>query len=109
VGGFVIDIVVAYLYKSLVRLFEYVESARWKKTSALIVESSVLDPDIGCPSVRIRYRQIDAEPVAEEEVPFFWRPDARRFSEKFPPGRQVTVRVHPEHPTITRFFGMGQK
>ena len=59
-GGLVIDIVVAYLYKGIIHVFEYVESARWKTTTASIIESSVLDPYMGCPSVKIRY-QVDAE------------------------------------------------
>jgi hypothetical protein len=72
VRALVIDIVVAYLYKGFIRVFEYVESARWKTTTASIIESSVLDPYVGCPPVKIRY-QVDAEQdssVTEEEIPF---------------------------------------
>jgi hypothetical protein len=110
-GGLVLDIVVAYLYKSCVRIFEYVESARWKRTTASIVESSVVDPGIGCTVVKIRY-QVDAEDktwVEEEEIPFLSRRDARRFAVTFAPNRKVTVRVHPDSSTITRFYGIGQK
>jgi len=111
VAGLVLDIVVAYLYKSSIRLFEYIESARWKRATASIVESSVFDPDIGCTLVKIRY-QVDAEEnpwVTEEEIPFLSRGDAKRFARKFPPGRKVIVRVHPDFSTHARFYGVGQK
>lgn len=111
VAGFVLDIIVAYLYKSFIRVFEYIESSRWKRATASIVESSVLDPPIGCPSVRIRY-QVDAEQnswVTEEEIPFLVRRDAERFARKFSPNRKVSVRVHPDFSTATRFYEFGQK
>jgi hypothetical protein len=111
VGGLALDIVVAYLYKSIIRVFEYIESARWKRATALIVESPVLDPFMGCSSVRIRY-QVDAEQnfwVTEEEIPFACRRDADRFALKLPPGRKVIVRVHPDYRTHTRFYALGQK
>jgi hypothetical protein len=110
-GGLVLDIVVAYLYKSLARLFEYIESSRWKRATASIVESSVLDPAFGCSSAKIRY-QLDTEQeswVNEEEIPFLARRDAERFARKFCLGRRVTVRVHPEIGTHTRFYGFDQK
>jgi hypothetical protein len=47
--------------------------------------------------------------VVEEEIPFLMRADAERFARKFPPERKVTVRVHPDFDTITRFYGVGQK
>jgi hypothetical protein len=76
-GGLVLDIVVGCLYKSFVRIVEYVESARWKRATASIVESSVLDSSVGCTVVKIRY-QVDAEEnpwVTEEEIPlsFAWK------------------------------------
>jgi hypothetical protein len=111
VAGFVLDIVVAYLHKSFIRVFQYIESARWKRVTASIVESSVLDPPIGCPSVRIRY-QVDAEHnpwVTEAEIPFLGRGDAERFARKFSSSRKVSVRVHPDFSTETRFYAFGQK
>jgi hypothetical protein len=88
-GGLILDVFVAYLYKSFIRVFEYVESSRWKRATASIVESSVLDPGIGGPLVKIRY-QVDAEQnswVTEEEIPFLALGDAERFARKFSESR----------------------
>jgi hypothetical protein len=111
VGGLVIDVFVAYLYKSSIHIFEFVESIRWNRATASIVESSVRDPGIGCPSVIIRY-QIDEEPnpqVTEQEIPFLSTWDANPFAKKFSANRRVLIRIHPESSTRRHFYAFDQK
>jgi hypothetical protein len=111
VGGLVIDIIAAYFYKSVIRMLEFLGSARWKATRALIYESSVRNPGLGCAVVRIVYRLVGEEapwPI-EAEVPFLISRDTEGFSRKFPAGRQVRVRMHPDFPHQTRFFGIDQR
>ena len=110
-GGFYIDVFAVYLYKVVIRTFEYIESIRWRRATASIIESVVKDPDMGHPSVTIRF-QIDEETtpwVIEEEIPFVVSWDATRFAQNLPPHRKVIVRVHPDYRTHARFYRFDQK
>jgi hypothetical protein len=104
-GGLVIDIVLAFLFKSVVRAFRFVKSLRWKRSTATVVDSTVLDPYMGCPSVKVHYQDSsDSSQQGTDEVPFYLRGSAKRYAQDFSLGMEVIVRVNPNNPGEMLFF-----
>src|ERR1700722_18748029 len=108
-AGLVIDIVLAYMFRSLVRTFHFVKSFRWSRVDGITSESTVLDPYLGCPSVKIRYRiSTDASQQWWDEVPFYLIGSARIYAKKLRPNMGVTIRVNPNNPRKTFYFPYDQ-
>jgi hypothetical protein len=110
-GGMFADVFVIYLSKSIVRLFLFFESWRWKRVPASVLDCIAPDPGIGCPLVKIHY-QVNSNGdswAVREEMPFISARDARRYAEKFAENCTINVRVNPTYRTETRFFGFDQK
>jgi hypothetical protein len=110
-AGFVIDIVLVFLFKSLVRAFQFIESLRWDHRTASVLNCLVLDPLMGCPSVRVHYK-IASNGCSQEgcnEIPFCFRSSAKQHAQRFPSNLQVTVRVNPNNPEEMQFFDFDQK
>jgi hypothetical protein len=108
-GGLVIDIVLAFLFKSFVRALRYVKSIRWKRSTATLVDSTVLDPYMGCPSVKVRYQvSNDGSQKGSDEVPFYLRGSAIKYAERFSGDLGVIVRVNPSNPRDMFFFPYDQ-
>ena len=102
-GGLVLDIVVVFLWKSATRAIQFIGSLRWKRTVASVREVIVLDPFLGCPSVRVYYR-FDSTPrftEGEDEVPFLLRWSAKQYAQRLSQAATVIVRVRSEK---TLFF-----
>ena len=45
-GGLLIDIVLAYLFKSAVRVFRFFKSYSWERTTASFTDWTVENPDL---------------------------------------------------------------
>ena len=54
-GFGVADLVVTYFLKSTVRAFLYVMSSGWERTTAIVTGQVILEPFLGCPSVKLCY------------------------------------------------------
>jgi|SRR6266851_6057190 len=108
-GGLVIDIVLAFLFKSFVRAFHFVKSLRWKRSTATVMDSTVLDPYMGCPSVKVHYQvSSDSSQQGSDEVPFYLRGSAKRYAQSFSHNLVVTVRVNPNNSREMFFFPYDQ-
>jgi hypothetical protein len=104
-GGLVMDIVLAFLFKSLVRAFQYVKSLRWTRSTATVVDSRVLDPYMGCPSVKVHYQvSTNSSQQGLDEVPFYLHSSAKRYAQGFSGNLAVIVRVNPSNPSEMFFF-----
>jgi hypothetical protein len=104
-GGLVIDVVLAFLFKSFVRAIHYVKSLRWKRSTATVVDSTVLDPYMGCPSVKVHYQvSSNSSQQGLDEVPFYLRGSAKRYAQGFSGNLAVIVRVNPSNPKEMFFF-----
>lgn len=107
----VLDIVLTYPFKSAVRVFHYFQSSKWERTRALVTGGIVLDPFLGCPSVKLHYK-FDSNGRSTKSwdvIPFTHRLPARAYAESFPHNHPVTIRVNPKNPQKTRFFEHDQK
>lgn len=109
-GGFVIDIVLAFLFKSSIRAFHFVKTLRWGRSTGTVLGSTVLDPYMGCPSVKVHYQVVSSESPQEgsDEVPFYLRASAKRYAESVSRNLAVIVRVNPEKPREMLFFAYDQ-
>jgi hypothetical protein len=105
------DRVLMYLVKSIVRTFQRAGSSNWQRTRAFVTSDNVLDPFIGCPLVKLRYkfdsngRSIKGWDV----VPFTSLLPARAYAQSFPHNHPVTIRVNPKSVEETHFFERDQK
>ena len=108
-GGLIIDIILAFSFKSFLRAFHFVESLRWSRTVATVFDSTVLNPYIGCPSVKVRYTVDGSCQRGSDEVPFYLRVSAKRYAEGFSGNPTVTVRVNPDNPNELLFFPYDQR
>lgn len=109
-GGLVIDIILAFLFKSFVRAFHFVKSLRWKRSTAIVVDSTVLDPYMGCPSVKVHYQVVSSESSQQgsDEVPFYLRGSAKRCAHSLPRNLAVIVRINPSNTREMVFFPYDQ-
>ncbi|SRR5216683_2760875 len=105
-GGFVLDIVIAFLFKSLVRAFRFIKSMRWDRKTASVTDCIVLDPFMGCPSVKVHYEVVsnDRSKEGRNEIPFFFDYSAKQYAQRFSNNPPVTVRVNPNNPEEMQFF-----
>jgi hypothetical protein len=110
VNGLVIDIVLVFFYKAIGRLYRLINSIRWHRQSASVLQVDVMDPFLGCPSVGVRY-QFNVNEMKHNgygEMPFLFRASAKRYAKKLSNGSVVTIRVNPHSQRDTLFFNCDQ-
>jgi hypothetical protein len=111
IGWLVIDAYFAYFFKTAIRMFRFFESLRWERSRAFLTDWTVMNPVLGCPSVRLHYSFGPSEPSAagSEEVPFLMYWHAKTYAESLSCGLRPMIRVNPTNPQETRFFELDQK
>ena len=100
-----------FLIKSAIRAFCYYKSSSWQKSKALITGHVVLDPWLGCPSVKLHYK-FDFnghQTKGWDVIPCMNTWEARSYAESFPHNLPGIIRVNPQNPQETRFFERDQK
>ena len=109
-GGLVIDIVLDFVARSLLRCSRWFRSTNWPRITARVTRSEIVDPNLGCIFVRLCYEAISERLQQEEcvEIPFFFRESAKSFARAYPDGCIVCVREAP-HGSESRFFESDQK
>jgi len=105
------DRVLMYLIKSAVRAFLYFISSNWERTRALVTGHIVLDPFLGCPSVKLHYKfdSNGGSIKGWDVIPALSPLPAKSYAENFLHNHPVTIRVNPKNPQNTRFFELDQK
>jgi len=100
-----------FFFRSIIRVFDYLKTSRWERTTASITDKTVLDPFWGCASVELRYRYDSSLGPAEglDRIPFQGRSFAAYYADSFTHNMPRTIRVNPENPKETRFFERDQK
>jgi hypothetical protein len=104
------DRILMWVIKNAVRAFHYVKSSDWERKRALVTGHNVLDPFIGCPSVKLWYTfDVQGQPIKSSDVvPFTGALHAKAYAESFPHNLPRIVRVNPKNPQETRFFERDQ-
>jgi len=105
-----LDTLLTYLFKSSLRAFCYYKTSSWEQTTARVTGQIVLDPILGCPSVKLHYRFDSAGRSIKggDEIPFPGVPQAKTYAESFPHNMPRMIRVNPRNPQETRFFERDQ-
>jgi hypothetical protein len=110
-GGLVIDIFLMFFVKAAIRTFRFIRSERWVRTVARILDVTLLDPDMGCPLIRVDYQVIfdDQTLSGREEIPYCFRWSAKQYAQLLSRNPILTVRVNPDNPEEMRFFELDQE
>jgi hypothetical protein len=109
-GGLVIDIILVYLFKSTVRMFHFFKSSGWERSKASFTNWTVVDPDLGCPSVKLHYEfsSNGSLTTGSDEIPFYMRWHAKTYAESLSRELHPIIRVNPKNPDETQFFESDQ-
>lgn len=110
-ASLVIDIVAIFLWKSLLHLLWFIRSSRWNQAVASVRQVDVLDPDWGCPAVKVFFRVTSTNGLVEgaSEIPFLFRSSAKEYATTFLPGKPVVVRVGGRNAQRALFFSIDQE
>ena len=102
-GGLVIDIYVEFLYRLSVTLLKRHRSNNWPQADAEVMSSQCPQATYGCDVAEIYYRyQINGELfVGIHERGFVFNSSGRDYSDKFPTGRKIIVRVKPGDDSVS--------
>jgi hypothetical protein len=99
--GLIIDVLIAYLIKQIIRLRRLWGSGRLKLVTAKI-ETSIFDDEWvwNCPTVHVTYTyQFNGQSYfGEDSKPFFFTRMGEIDAEQFKPGETAVVRVNPQQP-----------
>jgi hypothetical protein len=101
VGGLVIDIVIAFVIKSALRLRRAWGCGKWQRVKARINSSSLAGGWIwDCPTTEIAYTyEFSGETFTVIDTnPFLFESSAKVEAERFSPGKNAVVRVNPLQP-----------
>jgi hypothetical protein len=110
-GGLVLDIAVMFIFRSLVRIARFLSSLGWSRNDATVLDATVIDPDMGCPSVKIHYQVVSngRTQQGEDQIPFFLRTSAKSYARSLAEKRSIVVRINPANPRQTLFTPSDQK
>lgn len=100
-GGLVIDVVIAYFIRAILRLTRVLRSSGWRMESAKIVSARVGGGWVwNCPTAEIAYiYRFEGEPYTGTDItPFLSESSAQDKAERFKRGETAQVRVNPADP-----------
>ncbi len=101
-GGLILDVIIAYLIKSALRVRRAWGSSRWQRVQAKIDSSSLAGGWVwNCPTAEFAYTyEFSGQTYsAIDSHPFFLTETAKGEVERFHPGEAAIVRVNPVQPT----------
>ena len=100
-GGLVIDVVIAYIIRLIVRVFRLWRGSRWQLANARINSSSVGGGWVwNCPTTEIAYTYDFGGQTYSgiDTTPFMSKSSAEDKAELFKGGETAKVRVNPSEP-----------
>jgi|SRR5580698_6999306 hypothetical protein len=100
-GGLFVGTFVAYLYKSLSRLYLARDCATWRLIEGSVTHSAGLPGGFSCPRAEIVYIY-DVNGHTEgglSDRPFLLPTSAKSYADRFPKGKNVRIRVSPIDPS----------
>jgi len=102
-GGFIIDVIIGYLCRSLARVFRNLRSRRWPLAKATVEGASWSAGGFGCANAELIYTyDIDGRVFgAVDDRPFLWSFSAEDYVKKLPKGKTIWIRVSPDNPNKT--------
>jgi hypothetical protein len=101
-GGLVIDIIVEFLFRTIVNLIRRIGSSEWPVATAIVSNSEKRPyPGLGCTVIVIhyKYRNADLRFEGTHKEPFLFANYADAYLRRFPGGSEFSVRVDPKDPS----------
>jgi len=110
-ASLVLDILLVFLWKSILRIFWLVRTSEWARNNAIVTCAHLSIPDWGCPVVKLSYKLVthDEHQEGTSEIPFFFMGSAKQCARMFSDANPVIVRVDLANSQRTRFFCIDQK
>lgn len=102
-GGWFLDVYIAYLFKWLSRLLQRRGSDAWPIVQASVTSSSSSPGGFGCSTAEVIYTyEIDGHIFGgRNEKPFVSPNSAENYAADFPKGSRVIVRTKPQIPEVS--------
>jgi hypothetical protein len=102
-AGFVIDIIIEFIFRTIVNFIRRIGTSKWPVVTAIVSESERRKPGMGCVVIIIRYKYRNAEMRYEGtyKQPFIFRNYADAYLRRFPGGSEFPVLVSPKHPSYS--------
>jgi hypothetical protein len=100
-GGFILDVVIAYFVKLLLRLRRAWGSSKWKLTKARVDSSCVGGGRVwNCPTAEVAYTyEFDGQTYSGiDSTPFLSSTSAKERADRFKPEKLALVRVNSLQP-----------
>lgn len=100
-GGLVLDIIIAFLFRTFANWFRRIRSRKWPATSATVFRSYVEQGGFGCDVTTVSYDyKIEGEKYsATHDEPCMSRSSAKYIAQLYPKGKEITVRYKPGEPS----------
>ena len=105
-AGFILDVLVTFLWRGSVRILQLIRSAYWKRGKGVVIRVGVSAPhSLGCPVVKVAYKSMQ-EGVGEavSAIPFFFQQSAEDYSQSLRPPDSVVIRINAANSKQTMFF-----
>lgn len=107
-AGFVLDVFVGFLWRSIARTFMWVWSSRWNRESGVVTGVSVRPAHShGCPLVTVEYR-VGGGGEAVSKIPFLFQNFAEDYARGMRPKDVAIIRVNRKKTSQTIFFSADQ-
>jgi hypothetical protein len=102
-GGWFVDVFVAYLFKAATRCLRLSGSAEWPTVNATVTASECPPKVLGCSSAEVAYSYVlgGQSYTGLHEKPFISPNSAQEYVRRFTPGTSIIARVKPDMPATT--------
>lgn len=98
-----IDIYVEFLYRLVLSLLKRHRSSNWPRAEAEVMSAECPQATYGCAVAEVYYKyRINGELyVGIHEKGFITNSSGRDYTDEFPIGRKIIVRLKPEGPSVS--------
>jgi hypothetical protein len=102
-AGWILDIIVEYLVRVVMRIVQLLRSRPWPTATATVTSSSYVKAGFGCDIVNVSYKyRVNGESYAGVyKKPLFLGSFYRNYVTRFPSGTELIIRVKPGNPSIS--------
>jgi hypothetical protein len=110
-GGLVLDYYLVFLFKLIARVIQTWGCSQWPMATAAV---EIADPDYGgtsYPTAQVIYSYVVDGTTFEgrSRKPFIRYKSAGEYTAHFPQGSKITIRVRPDHPSISTILSQDQE
>jgi Protein of unknown function (DUF3592) len=98
--GFILDIIIEYLVRILIRFIRAFRARAWLTERAKITSIGYRPGGFGCAVADLAYKySFEGEPHEGTNAnPFIWTSSAKDYSDQYCSGDEIIVRVNPKKP-----------